>query len=83
MDAALKSQSRETLQLWLAEAVLARHNIVTAKRPYQVVNAGQSRTYNFNQLKELDKYIADLNDALAEAACPGRASGPIHYGMGF
>jgi hypothetical protein len=84
MDAALNSQSLETLQLWLAEALLARHSIATAKKPYHVTNAGQSRTYNFNNLKELDKYVADLQNAISAKSNPClNVGGPIHYGMGF
>jgi hypothetical protein len=86
MDAALNELPLETLQTYLAEAVAARHQVLTFKKAAQVQNAGQLRTYNHGNIGELISYIADLQYAISSKPVAGQtrfSPGPIHHGLGF
>jgi hypothetical protein len=83
MDAALHAQSLDTLIVWRDEAVRGRHEILSGKKAYQVANGGQMRTFNHNNIDQLNVYITELQDAITFKESGRSVGGPVHYGMGF
>jgi hypothetical protein len=81
---ALRSLSIEMLQLWLLEALTARHSIATSRKPFHIANAGQVRTYQYSQLGDLDAYIARLQAAIdAQLGLVKPVGGALYNGLGF
>ena len=56
-----------TLENWLTEAELARHNLLTLEKEVTVSRNGRSITYAYSpeHIKRLDNYIASLKSQIA------------------
>ncbi|HEY1035556.1 MAG TPA: gpW family head-tail joining protein [Pseudoxanthomonas sp.] len=73
-----------TKKLWLAEAELALHKLLTGEREQTVTfGSGKSVTYTQANINQLKSYIADLQAQVDE--CDGKAPakrGPIRFVFG-
>jgi hypothetical protein len=84
MEAALLDQSLSQLESWLAEALAARHDILTGKKVSYVAHQGTQRAYKTTGIAELDQYIASLKSAIrAKLSGDSMMRQPIHPGFGF
>lgn len=70
-----------TKKLWLAEAELALHRLLTGTAEQTVqFGSGKSVTYTAANINQLKAYIADLKNQVAE--CDGQAQsrrGPVRF----
>lgn len=71
----------ETLQLWLGEAMLARHALLTGKRTVSVSYDGKSVSYGSADLGRLDAYITSLQAQIADATGQRLRRGPMLIGF--
>ena len=70
-----------TLQLWLGEALTARHALLTGKRTVSVSYDGKSVTYGAADIARLDAYITSLQAQIADATGQRRRRGPMMIGF--
>lgn len=56
-----------TLQTWLSEAEIARHKLRTGAAVASWSSAGRAMSYSQATAGDLDTYIADLKQQIAEA----------------
>lgn len=68
-----------TLQLWLAEANIARHNLLTGTKEASVSYDGKSVTFTATDAYRLDAYIADLERQIGEQSGTVRRRGPVQF----
>ncbi len=57
-----------TLQTWLAEAHIARHQLRTGAMKVSLSYAGRTIQYTAANAADLDAYIAELDAQIAEAS---------------
>lgn len=67
-----------TLQLWLADAIAARHALLTGKRTASVSYDGKSVSYSQLDIGRLEAYIASLRSQIAALTGQQRLRGPMH-----
>ena len=69
------------LQLWLAEANIAKHKLITGTKEASVSYEGKSVTFTAAEAYRLDSYIADLTRQIAAASGQPSRRGPIYIGF--
>jgi hypothetical protein len=67
------------LGVWLAEAKLARHKLLTGSKEQSVSYGGKAVSFSQADAYQLDAYIADLERQIAEANGKPARRGPVQF----
>ena len=68
-----------TLELWLAEARLARHKLLTGSKAVSMTYEGKAVTYTTANAARLDAYITDLTRQIAAVSGVKIRRGPVQF----